>query len=100
MVTETKEMILFVSDLMPLLEEKVLKQADTLTLKQACLIGAGFGSVHGSEKLFKTIENIVADNYSSLDVAGLRMVLHGLLFNQRISKNLLKALRMKYLLVS
>jgi hypothetical protein len=95
MVTETKEMIMFVTDLMPLLEEKVLQQANTLSLKQACLIGAGFGTVYGSEKLFKTIENIVADNYSNIDIAGLRMVLHGLVFNERISKNLLKALRMK-----
>jgi hypothetical protein len=95
MATETKEMIMFVTSLMPLLEAKVLKQADTLTLKQACLIGAGFGTSYGSEELFKTIEGIVVENYSKIDIEGLRMVLHGLLFNQRISKNLLKALRMK-----
>ena len=95
MITETKETLLFITDLMPLLEDKVLVQTSQLTLKQACLIGAGFGSVYGSNQLFKAIENIVADNYSSIDITGLRMVLHGLIFNQRISKNLVKALRMK-----
>jgi hypothetical protein len=96
MITETKETIIFVTDLMPMLEAHVLQQAQSLTLKQACLLGAGFGTSHGSDQLFKTFENIVADNYSNIDINGLRMVLHGLLFNQRISKNLLKALRSKY----
>lgn len=99
MLTETKEMLIFVSDLMPIIESKVLQLTDGLTLKQACLIGAGFGPVHGSQELFTMIENKVADTYSTLDIQNLRMVLHGLVFNNRISKNLLKALRMKYYLL-
>lgn len=96
MLTETKEMLLFVSDLMPIIEQNVMRQASDLSLKQACLIGAGFGPVHGSQELFSMIEQKVADSYSTLDIQSLIMVLHGLVFNSRISKNLLKALRMKY----
>lgn len=95
MLTETKEMLLFVSDIMPLLEKKVLAKADTLDLKEACLIGAGFGTTHGSDVLFKMIENKVADNYTNLNLQSFKMVLHGLIFNHRISKNLLKALKEK-----
>lgn len=86
----------YVTQLYDILEEVFMRFDDKdISLKNACIVGMGFGLAHGDQKLFKKIENIVALNFSNIDFKHMNMIFHGLIYNRRISNNLLTALKKK-----
>jgi hypothetical protein len=91
---EVRDIEVAPNELYYILEDKIMS-LDDISPQDACLIANGFGAIHGSKELFDKLETIVAKHYSTMELEQLRLVFHGFVYNRRISKNLLKALRTK-----
>lgn len=100
MIGEAEALRKYASNLYAIIEQKFIESTEELTIKQVCLIGLGFGNQHGSQKIFDKIEETIAQKNKEIDGNHLKMIFQGLIFNRRISKNLLLALKPKYFLLT
>lgn len=94
-VSEATDDMIPVSTIFDTLDNWVMNYAGQISLEQACLLGFAFGHSHGIAATFKKLEKIVADQNEKIGLEELKLVLRGFVFNMRISKNLLKALKKK-----
>jgi hypothetical protein len=77
------------------MEVAVLRNLHRMSLENVCLVAHGFGRSHGSPLLYEQLEKQAASYHRDYTYKDLKMLFHGFVYNYRISKNFLKALKHK-----
>lgn len=80
-----QDMLNYVKDFYSILETKIMANLDKLEFENAALLAHGYGGERGSKLLFEKLEEICLRNPENLELADIKAILYGFVFNYRIS---------------